>query len=46
MNVGGEKKWKEVADVIFDYGRIVCHAAERTLVSEGDANNANMVKMN
>mmetsp|Transcript_31398 Transcript_31398/g.66877 ORF Transcript_31398/g.66877 Transcript_31398/m.66877 type:complete len:988 (+) Transcript_31398:765-3728(+) len=30
----GENQWKEVAKVIFDYGRMVCRAAAESLASE------------
>mmetsp|Transcript_15246 Transcript_15246/g.27671 ORF Transcript_15246/g.27671 Transcript_15246/m.27671 type:complete len:1041 (-) Transcript_15246:645-3767(-) len=39
LTADGEKHWKEVAKVIFDYGKMVCSVSEASLASVGDANN-------
>ena len=35
LTAEGEKHWKDVAQVIFDYGKMVCSIAEESLASEG-----------
>lgn len=38
LTAEGEKRWREVAKVVFDYGRMVCRAAEGASTSgDGDA---------
>mmetsp|Transcript_18585 Transcript_18585/g.40225 ORF Transcript_18585/g.40225 Transcript_18585/m.40225 type:complete len:1247 (-) Transcript_18585:1784-5524(-) len=38
LTAEGEEQWKEVAKVIFHYGKMVCHVAEESFESsEGDA---------